>query len=90
MKTDEKNDPLRVSAPDTLPGRPRYALWDRQLRRWWDTMDLHLRGEVQDLSLTPDGCLMLRTASNPAIHESAFAERFVVVPHLDNFKPGLN
>lgn len=70
--------------------RPKYLVYDRQDRRWWRPLHEAWRGRLEDLSLSPSGELLLRTLARPSVHESLFKDRYIVVPHLDNFTPSLN
>lgn len=81
---------VKATVPVAIPGRPRYKVYDHKTGDWWEPSQPDFGGKLEELTMTDSGELVLRTAASAAIPESAFPNRFTVVPHLDNFQPVLN
>ncbi len=59
--------------------RMKYRVWDKENNCWYKPTYRAYRGELEDLTLTPTGQLIMRTLDQPAIHESRFLNRFEIV-----------
>lgn len=57
----------------------KYRIWDKENNCWYEPTYRAYQGELEDLTLTPAGELIMRTMDECAIHESKFKNRFEVV-----------
>jgi hypothetical protein len=84
------NEYFPTAGPGTQFPKPRYMVYDRTLRRWEQAeAETIAGGAEQNLFMDSSGDLWLSTTSGSR-RAHVFPERFVVVPHLQNFTPSLN
>lgn len=58
--------------------RPKYRIWDKEKNQFWVPTYAAYKGELEDISMSPNGSLIMRTIDQ-SIHESVFPDRFIVV-----------
>jgi uncharacterized phage protein (TIGR01671 family) len=61
--------------------RPKYKIWDKQEKCWYNPTYEAYRGKLDDLTLTSTGELQRRTISGTD-HESMFPDRYEVVEYI--------
>lgn len=56
----------------------KFRAWDKENHCFFQPTFESYKGKVEDLIISFDGSLMMRTFEHPAIHESCFKDRFIL------------
>lgn len=59
--------------------RPKFKLWDRVERKFFEPIYKVYEGNLLDISITLSGELLRRTLKEPAEHESLFPDRYELI-----------
>lgn len=60
---------------------PKFKVWDTENNKFFKPTYRAYQGELEDLSVCLSGDLMMRTMEQPAIHESKFKDRFILIQY---------
>lgn len=60
----------------------KFRLWDKQDQKYFKPIYEAYKGDLFDMSISLSGDLLMRTISQPAIHESVFPDRYVIEQYI--------